>query len=99
MKFSKKQNLLTIGDLVILSFNFKKSRYKTGEAPIYQWVIGHRGYIVVGQFSNDQTAIVAKIMSNGPGRLRSESKNAFKLITDSGEVGWFCEGENWLVKN
>ena len=99
MKFHENKEIPSIGDLVTLSSNFKKARYNTGVAPIYQWVIGHRGYIVVGRLSSDQTAVVTRVMPNGPPQQGVSHKNALKLITDSGDVGWFCEGESWLIKN
>ena len=95
----KNDQIPSIGDLVTLSSNFKKTRYKTGTAPIYQWAIGDEGYIVAGRFSNDQTAVITRIALNGS-KSNLEGKNkSFIIITDSGEVGWFCEGESWLIKN
>ena len=99
MKFHENKEIPSIGDLVTLSSNFKKARYNAGVAPIYQWVIGHRGYIVVGRLSSDQTAVVTRVMPNGPPQQDVSHKNALRLITDSGDVGWFCEDESWLIKN
>tara|TARA_R110002012_G_scaffold317902_1_gene535187 strand:+ start:1338 stop:1628 length:291 start_codon:yes stop_codon:yes gene_type:complete len=96
MKFSKKQNILIIGDLVTLSSNFKKSRYKAGSAPIYQWMIGGLGYIRIGELCNNQTAIILK--SKDCAEYNADKK-MFKLIIDSGLSGWFCEGADWLIKN
>ena len=93
-----KKNIFNIGDLVKLSSDFRKSRYQSGTAPIYQWAVGECGYIVVGKFSNQQTGIITKIAYAGPSKT-SFDKRMLKIITDSGEVGWFCEGSNWLIKN
>jgi len=96
MKNSKKQNILTIGDLVTLSSKFKKSRYKLGEAPVYQWLIGTDGYIVTGRLCSSQTAIIVRSQC---GHESDIDDKKFKLLLDSGDEGWFCESNHWLVKN
>ena len=99
MKFHENKEIPSIGDLVTLSSEFKKTRYNAGVAPIYQWVVGHKGYIVSGRFSSDQTAIVTRVIPNGPPQSGASHADSYKLITDSGETGWFCEGKTWLIKN
>jgi hypothetical protein len=96
MKNGKKQNILAIGDLVTLSSKFKKSRYKLGEAPLYQWLVGTHGYIVTGRLGIDQTAIIIR---SQVGHSADIDEKKFKLLLDSGDKGWFCESNHWLVKN
>ena len=95
----KTYNNIKIGDLVTLSSSFKKLRFHKGTSPIYRWVIGSRGHIVTAKFASNQTAIVTRIDNVFTSDPDSRNYKAYRLLTDSGDVGWFCEGAKWLIKN